>query len=485
MISISTPSAPFRSLTRTPFKALCLPKPALRRRNLKHINRGFRRSLSRKRLGRRRSLCHRHPCLVPPTATATPTAPAPASAAIRTGSRFPKLIAGNLGRHRRRRHKRALGHYRHICPVPIHPRRIRPLTPVRAVASRRSIRVEAPVSPVTPAAPIPLAAALPFRRTCTHHRSSRVQAGDCIRKQICVGRLSRCTLRQPRLFRTIPPTAVAATIPTTFTPATALTPARAAAFTLAARRALTPAAPIRVRLEVSRFAGFLHKISDIQERIAFQPDIHKRALHTRQHTRYLAVVDRSGQRIFVFALIVHLGEGVIFNDGKPRLMRRRRDINFLRHCSALFFPSDCLSGPGGQAKRESSGSHTQLHSELSAAHHGARPIQRCGSRSHVFCCEVLAHFGPGLRSQRSRHRGKTVQSIAERGCFKHRNAETEGDQFNLNLRRGRLPSRCVHSENLSGQRSSNLKPGRPLLISFSKNQSLVALPLAPGAVGKG
>ena len=58
--------------------------------------------------------------------------------------------------------------------------------------------------------------------------------------------------------------------------------------------------------------------------------------------------------------------------------------------------------------------------------------------------------------------GETGEIGATGGCFKQINA-AEGDRYNLGGRRGRLPSDNVHiSQNLSGQRSSKLKPGRPL-----------------------
>jgi hypothetical protein len=46
-------------------------------------------------------------------------------------------------------------------------------------------------------------------------------------------------------------------------------------------------------------------IADIQKRVAIQPDIYERRLHTGEHAGYAALVDAADQRELFFALDVN------------------------------------------------------------------------------------------------------------------------------------------------------------------------------------
>jgi hypothetical protein len=111
-----------------------------------------------------------------------------------------------------------------------------------------------------------------------------------------------------------------------------IAPATPAAFTstLAASFSLWPVSPRRPRLstgsgrsiKLSRISRFFHEVGDVQERIAFQPDVHKARLHARQNARHTPVVNRAREGVLVLALVINLCEFVFFDDRQPRLMRR-------------------------------------------------------------------------------------------------------------------------------------------------------------------
>ncbi len=51
-----------------------------------------------------------------------------------------------------------------------------------------------------------------------------------------------------------------------------------------------------------------------------------------------AVIDGACEGVFVLALVIDLGEGVVFDDGETGLVRGADDVNFFRH-SVLFLPA--------------------------------------------------------------------------------------------------------------------------------------------------
>jgi len=63
------------------------------------------------------------------------------------------------------------------------------------------------------------------------------------------------------------------------------------------------------------FFAVLEKIRDIEESVAFQADIHESRLHPRQNACDAALIDASGERMFVFPLDVNLGHLTVFGDG--------------------------------------------------------------------------------------------------------------------------------------------------------------------------
>ena len=50
----------------------------------------------------------------------------------------------------------------------------------------------------------------------------------------------------------------------------------------------------------------------VEERIAFQPDIDECRLHAGQYAGNAAVIDRTGQSIFVFAFVIDFRELIVF-----------------------------------------------------------------------------------------------------------------------------------------------------------------------------
>jgi hypothetical protein len=65
---------------------------------------------------------------------------------------------------------------------------------------------------------------------------------------------------------------------------------------------------------VQIFAVFqLHKVRDVKEGIAFQPDVHECGLHSWKHAGDAAFVDGSCQGVFVFEFEVNLGELIVLH----------------------------------------------------------------------------------------------------------------------------------------------------------------------------
>jgi hypothetical protein len=91
-------------------------------------------------------------------------------------------------------------------------------------------------------------------------------------------------------------------------------------------------------LEVGRVAGLFHKVCDVEEGIPLEADVDEAGLHARQNARHAAVIDGPREGVFILALVIDFRESVIFDDGKPRLVRRARYIDFFRHSFLLFLP---------------------------------------------------------------------------------------------------------------------------------------------------
>jgi hypothetical protein len=56
----------------------------------------------------------------------------------------------------------------------------------------------------------------------------------------------------------------------------------------------------------------IEEIRNVEERIAFQPHVHERGLHSGQNARNAALMDAACQRIFIGALEVNLNQLVVF-----------------------------------------------------------------------------------------------------------------------------------------------------------------------------
>ena len=66
----------------------------------------------------------------------------------------------------------------------------------------------------------------------------------------------------------------------------------------------------------------LDEVGYVKERVALKPQIDKRRLHARQYARNASVVDGTRKGVFVFAFVVDFRELIVFQNRKPRLMRR-------------------------------------------------------------------------------------------------------------------------------------------------------------------
>src|SRR5207302_284209 len=82
------------------------------------------------------------------------------------------------------------------------------------------------------------------------------------------------------------------------------------------RATVAPAAGIAVRIELSRVAGLFHKVGDVKEGVALQADVHERGLHAWQNAGDFAVINRACEGVFVLALVINFGQGVVFDDSE-------------------------------------------------------------------------------------------------------------------------------------------------------------------------
>src|SRR6185437_1107123 len=108
-----------------------------------------------------------------------------------------------------------------------------------------------------------------------------------------------------------------------------------ASATVATFAALTAAVARTLAFEVGGVALLFHEVGDVEEGVALQADVHEGGLHARKDTRDASVIDGASERVFVLALVVDLGEFVLLDDGKPRLLRRAGYIDFFRHCCSF------------------------------------------------------------------------------------------------------------------------------------------------------
>src|SRR5262249_52085521 len=97
---------------------------------------------------------------------------------------------------------------------------------------------------------------------------------------------------------------------------------------------------VAVGVEVGGVAGFFHEVGDVEEGVALEADVHEGGLHAGKDAGDFAVIDGACESVFVLALVINLGEGVVFNDSETRLVRGTADVNFFRHfCSLSARPS--------------------------------------------------------------------------------------------------------------------------------------------------
>lgn len=201
--------------------------------------------------------------------------------------------------------------------------------------------------------------------------------------------------------------------------------------------------------EVGGVACFFHEISDVEESIPLKADIHKGGLHTGEDAGDFAVVYGACEGVFVLSLVIDLSERVVFDNGKPRFVRRTGYIDFFRHsCSFCPFPCGIASGRRARDDRKAAPS-----GGLGSAYRGCGQDAGCGSGVNDDRCEMLEQLCRG-RVPEGDVWGDTDDIGDTRGCFKRQQACGVCDQNNLrtNLRRGRLPSGCNHI---------SLKPVRP------------------------
>jgi hypothetical protein len=62
------------------------------------------------------------------------------------------------------------------------------------------------------------------------------------------------------------------------------------------------------------FFVVFEEVGNLEERVAFQPDVNESGLHARKHTRYAPFLNAPGQRVFVAALKIDLDQLVVFED---------------------------------------------------------------------------------------------------------------------------------------------------------------------------
>src|SRR5262249_43150820 len=76
------------------------------------------------------------------------------------------------------------------------------------------------------------------------------------------------------------------------------------------------AAGVTVRVEVGGVAGLFHEVGNIEEGIALEADVHKGGLHAREDAGDFAVIDGACEGVFVLALVIDFGKGVVFDDSE-------------------------------------------------------------------------------------------------------------------------------------------------------------------------
>jgi hypothetical protein len=65
----------------------------------------------------------------------------------------------------------------------------------------------------------------------------------------------------------------------------------------------------------------LHKVGDVEERVALQANVDKRRLHSREYAGYASFVDGTCQGVFIFALEVDFREQIVFDQPHFGLVR--------------------------------------------------------------------------------------------------------------------------------------------------------------------
>src|SRR6185437_4017880 len=72
------------------------------------------------------------------------------------------------------------------------------------------------------------------------------------------------------------------------------------------------------------FGVFLlfQEVCYVKKGVAFQPQVDERRLHAGKHARHFAFVNGSGERVLILPLVIDFGELLVFNDRKPRFVRR-------------------------------------------------------------------------------------------------------------------------------------------------------------------
>src|SRR6185312_625844 len=90
----------------------------------------------------------------------------------------------------------------------------------------------------------------------------------------------------------------------------------------------------------------LDEVGYIEEGIPLQAKIYECRLHAGQDAGDTPVVNRPGQGVFIFTLVVNLCELVVFKNCKPRFVRRAGYTNLFCHRT---FPPGRRSVPGSAA----------------------------------------------------------------------------------------------------------------------------------------
>ncbi len=91
----------------------------------------------------------------------------------------------------------------------------------------------------------------------------------------------------------------------------------------------------------------LHKVGDIEERVALQANVDKGRLHSGEDASYAAFIDGTCQGVFVFAFEVDFREQIVFDQPHFGFVRGGRHKQFFGHTN---------SGPGPSGGRGITGS---------------------------------------------------------------------------------------------------------------------------------